>query len=63
VQLSPQALAMLDASKVALNVTATGNNSMRVLTLGDMVLIGYPDPNDPNVAIFAEGISQARETG
>ena len=63
VQLSPQALAMLDASNAALNVTATGNNPTRVLTLDDMVLIGYPDPNDPNVAILAEGISQARETG
>ena len=63
VQLSPQAIAMLDASNAASSVTATGNNPIRALTLEDMVLIGYPDPNDPNVAILAEGISQARETG
>jgi hypothetical protein len=63
VQLSPQAIAMLDASNAASSVTETGNNPTRALTLEDMVLIGYPDPNDPNVAILAEGISQARETG
>ena len=53
----------VDATTAALSVPATGTDSARRLTLEDMVLIGYPDPSDPNVAILAEGISQARETG